>query len=143
YGRILNKSAKMKYKEFLNEYNPKTNPFLHEIRVHIFRRNRYFNKAEMNSNVREAQKFYFVAYKENLILQKYFTHTIKKSIYQWGNDKMEKVNMKIDEDKIYKSPVSSNLITGFSEKSMWRLILGLIILVIIFNFFMFYKKRIR
>jgi len=140
YGQILNKSVKMKYKEFLHKYNPITNPFLYELRVHIFRRDRYFSKGEKKSNGSEGQKFYYVAYKENLILQKYFTNTIKQSIYWWGKDKMKKVKMEIDEGKRYKSPVSSNLFTGFSQKSMWISIFILIVIIGIINLILAFRK---
>ena len=44
YAQILNKMANMNYKQFLREYNPITDPFLHELRVHIFRRDRYYKR---------------------------------------------------------------------------------------------------
>lgn len=35
YAQVLNKSAKMDYGQFLREYNPFSNPFLHEFRVAV------------------------------------------------------------------------------------------------------------
>lgn len=38
YAHILNKTVNLDYRQFLREYNPITDPFAHELRVHIFRR---------------------------------------------------------------------------------------------------------
>jgi len=118
YAHTLNDSANMSYEQFLREYNPISNPFLHELRIHIFRRDTYFDKGNKTSDINEKKELYFIAYKENLILEKYFTRSVGKSAYSWGENKIKALESLIDKSKPYKSPVSANLITSFSEKTM-------------------------
>jgi len=140
YARILNESLKMKYTHFLQKYNPGFNAFLYEARIHIFRRDKYFNDGNEETNHNKKREFYFVSYKENLILQKYFTETVKNSVYWWGEDKIKKVEELIDENRSYESPVSANLFTVFSEKSMWMGIFLLLCFLLIINI-IFHKLK--
>jgi len=133
YARIFNESLKMKYTHFLQKYNPGFNAFLYEARIHIFRRDKYFNDGNKETNHNKKREFYFVSYKENLILQKYFTETVKNSVYWWGEDKIKKVEELIDENRSYESPVSASLFTVFSEKSMWMGIFLLLCFLLIIN----------
>ncbi|MEW6456040.1 MAG: VanZ family protein [Acidobacteriota bacterium] len=133
YAQILNESVNKDYDQFLKEYNPITHPFMHELRVHLFRRDSYFEKGNISSNIDEKRESYFIAYKENLILKKYFTQSIQKSVYRWSEDKIQKGANLIDKNKFYESPVSAGLFTKFSEKTMWIVILVLISTLIFFN----------
>ncbi len=140
YARILNESIDKDYKQFIREYSPTTDPFMHELRVHIFRRDRYFNQGEKASNMGERKESYFTAYKENLILKKYFTKGIKNSVYCWSKERIEEVKTLIEEDKLYESPVSSNLSTSFSEKTAWTAIFSLFVALLVVNLFFKFKK---
>lgn len=140
YAQILNESINTDYYQFLREYTPINNPFMHELRIHIFRRDTYFEKAKTASSPDEKREFYFIAYKENLILKKYYNRSIKNSVYRWDEDKIEKACALIDEDKRYKSPVSANLITSFSEKSMWITILVFLLVLGLVNFIWKFKR---
>lgn len=142
YAQILNKSSNMKYRQFLKHNNPISNPFLHELRIHTYRRDKYFKEARKTANKDKKRDFFFIAYKENLILKKYFTQTIKNSVYWWEDDKTNKIEALIDKDIHYESPVSANLFTAFSEKAIWAFILVLISLLALFNFiFVFIERR--
>ncbi len=140
YAQILNESIDKDYNQFIREYSPTTAPFMHELRVHIFRRDRYFNKGEQASNMGERKESCFTAYKENLILQKYFTRSIENSVYWWSKERIEEVTTLIEEDKPYESPVSSNLSTSFSEKTAWTAILSLVVALLVVNLFFKFKK---
>lgn len=141
YARILNESVNKNYQQFIREYNPITDPFMHELRVHIFRRDRYFKKANKSSNPKEKKKFYLIAYKENLILKKYFNLSIKNSVYWWDKAKIEKLKGLIDINKFYKSPVSANIFTAFSEKAMWIGIFVIISLLVLINLILPVEKK--
>ena len=143
YSQILNESINMSYDQFLREYNPITNPFLHELRVHIFRRDTYLKKGKSISNLNEKKKLYLIAYKENLILEKYFSHTIEKSTYRWNTDIPQEIEASIDKSKAYESPVSANLFTSFSEKRMWIFILFILIVMGLVNFIYYANERKR
>ncbi len=113
-AQILNESVDKDYEQFLRKYNPITNPFMHELRVHIFRRDTYFEKEKSASNLNEKKEFYFIAYKENFILKKYFSRSIEKSAYGLNEDIIQEAKALISQNKHYESPVSSNLFTSFS-----------------------------
>ncbi len=141
YARILNKSVNTDYEQFLREYSPTINPFMHELRVHIFRRDTYFDKGRSASSLDEKKEYYFIAYKENLILKKYFDHSIEKSVYRWDEDILKESNVPIDKSKTYESPVSANLFTSFSEKTMWFSILFIIFFLVVINLILPIIKR--
>jgi len=142
YARILNESFNRDYEKFIKEYSPMTNPFMHELRVHIFRRDSYFEKGRISSEINEKKESYFIAYKENIILQKYFTQSVKKSVYSWDENKINESVALIDKTKPYKSPVSANLFTTFSEKDVWTSIFVLIPFLLLINLaFAFIKEK--
>jgi hypothetical protein len=139
-AQILNESIDEGYEKFIREYNPGNHPFLHELRVHIFRRDTYFNKAKSVSDINEKKELYFVAFKENLILDKYFTNSTKSSIYYWNRETLQEMEKLIDKKKSYESPVSANLFTSFSEQTMWGAILAVVSILILLNFILPYTK---
>ena len=141
YAKILNESVDKDYQQFIREYNPITDPFMHELRVHIFRRDTYFKRGESASNLSEKKELYFAAYKENLILEKYFRHSIEKSVYRWNEDILQESEASIDKSKTYKSPVSANLFTFFSEKTMWISIFLLILFLVLINLILPFLKK--
>ncbi len=144
YAQILNESVDKDYEQFLKEYSPITDPFMHELRVHLFRRDTHFNKGKSALNLNEKKEFNFIAYKENSILEKYFSHSIRKSVYRWNEDIIQEATALINKNEPYESPVSANLFTSFSEKTMWISILALIFFVLIINFiFPFIKKSAK
>ena len=144
YAQVLNESVDKDYEQFLKEYSPITDPFMHELRVHIFRRDTYLKKGKSASKLSEKKEFYLIAYKENLILEKYFSHSIEKSVYRWNEDIFQESEELIDKSKPYESPVSANLFTSFSEKTVWISILALISFFVLVNLILpFMEKRLR
>jgi len=141
YARELNKSVKMEYKQFLRKYNAITNPFLNELRSHVFCRNTNFNKAKKISDLKEKREYFLISYKENLILEKYFGNTVRRSAYAWGKDKITEVKRLIDRNKPYKSPARLNLITAFSQRTLWVAISVFISLIVAINLILHFKER--
>jgi len=144
YAQILNESVDKDYEQFLREYDPITDPFMHELRVHIFRRDEYFKKGKSTSNLNEKKEFHLIASKENLILEKYFSRSIEKSVYRWNKDILKELEVLVDKNKPYESPVSANLFSSFSEKSVWVSIFALIFFLVLINLILpFIKKQNR
>ncbi len=141
YAQIINATREMKYNNFLEEYNPVSNPFLHEFQIHVYRRNKYFNSSKKTTKPDEKGEFLFVAYKENLILEKYFGNTINKSVYGWDEKKINEVESQIIKSKFYRSPVSAHLFTSFSEKTMWIAIFVIISITFSINIFLSIKEK--
>ncbi len=84
--------------------------FLYELRVHLFRRDAHFNRAG-----------YFVAYKENQLIESYFSNTVSRTTYHWSDDQKQKcrseIGNNINDD--YQSPVSAQLITRYGPWQLW------------------------
>lgn len=119
HSKILNQWKTRSYPEFLNTFNPISNAFLHEMRVHLFRRDTYLSRAQAENNHVKRKAYFTISFKENLILEKYFGNTLGQTVYYWDQNIRETVKAKSDPDADYQSPVSSNLFTSFTEKQLW------------------------
>jgi hypothetical protein len=138
-ARILNRNRKTDYRKFLQKFNPHSNPFLHELRVHIFRRDTYFKRSHEEDNDRTRKENLFIAYKENEIIKKYFTQSVKNSRYWWNDEQVEGIKASIDIQKSYTSPVSAGLFTAFTERTLWIVIIAALLMVILLNIFLSYR----
>ncbi|MAE95303.1 MAG: hypothetical protein CL910_11635 [Deltaproteobacteria bacterium] len=118
------------YKRFLATYNPITDPFLHELRVHLFRRDRYRETALTHRDDppwlrRDAT----VAHRENQILERYFGHTLEQSGHGLSGEAREWLAEQHLPDRPYRSPVSRGLITSFGAREVaWGWALGFLVL---------------
>jgi hypothetical protein len=129
YGQIFKEWKTKKYQDFLNYFPGYAQPFLYEMRVHIFRRNRKFWEANKTGSEKIKKENLFIAHKENQILEKYFGDTLQKSSHQWPKKRIQGIENQIDTEGFYKSPVSAASPIPFSEKTLWGIILILIIMI--------------
>jgi len=139
YGGILRDWRDKDYNEFLQTFNALNTPFLYEMRVHIFRRDRKYDEGQKAGGERRKKEALFIAYKENLILEKYFTRTLRSSGYQWEREKAAAIEPLIEKRAAYTSPVSKDLFYWLSEGAMWAGILVALIALIGMNILL--KKR--
>ena len=108
------------YDKFLERYTPFNDPFLHEARVHLFRRDHYSSVARKYWNDPEKYRYHnTVAFRENQILEKYFGETLRRSAYAWKPKDVAELEKEIDPSLHYRSEVSAGLLTGFTERQMW------------------------
>jgi len=133
YGNIFKQWEEKPYQEFLNNFPGYSQPFLYEMRIHVFRRNRRFQLSNETENEKIQKQNLFIAYKENLILEKYFSNTLQKSPFLWPRKKIESIETKIDKTMFYKSPVSAGSPIPFNEKTLWGIILFLVASLIVLN----------
>jgi VanZ family protein len=120
------------YGTFLRIYTPITDPFVHEARVHLFRRDKYFEAAEKHRN--DPAKYaecLTIAFRENQIMEKYFTTTLHHSDYVWSEEQLGKARNNLLQDTIYESHVSLNLITRVSEAQMVLFFVFLIMVLVV------------
>jgi VanZ family protein len=104
------------YKEFLKIYTPLSDPFVHEARVHLFRRDRYFNMAKSYKENQEVYSTYLtIAFRENQIMEKFFRNTLHNSAYVWSAEKLALAKKYLMHDKEFESWVSKSLITRISK----------------------------
>jgi hypothetical protein len=115
------------YSTFLRIYSPVSDPFLHEARVHLFRRDRHYeSSSEFLERPKEYKRRLTIAFRENQILEKYFSRTLNGSAYVWGPEERSLSSRYLDRDKVYNSMVSRELVTRFSELQVALIIAGFI-----------------
>ena len=121
------------YGTFLRLYNPISDPFVHEARVHLFRRDSYFYIAgKHKEDPKEHARCLDIAYRENLIMTKYFSNTLQHSSYVWAAERLDLARRHLLNGGNYDSEVSQTIITRISEPRVvgffMMLILGLILI---------------
>jgi hypothetical protein len=132
-AKILKEWETRAYKEFLRIFLGHVHPFLYEIRVHIFRRDTRLKRADEADDPKEKKENMFIAFKENLILEKYYGESLRLSPYAWSEQKTQEIGAEVDKDRFYRSPVSAGFFAGVKEGTMWLIILLLMILLFGFN----------
>ena len=106
----------IKYRQFLKTYTSLSDPFVHETVVHLFCRDSHLSSS---TSYKEDTKKYAenltVAYRENQILEKYFSHTLHHTPFVWSADTLSLAKRHLLRDKTYDSWVSRSVITRFKE----------------------------
>lgn len=133
YALILDEWRPKKYGNFLVSFPGWAHPFLHEMRVHIFRRDRRFSLARKTDHPEERKDNLFIAYKENLILEKNFGETLRKSSYKWTEKRVERIKAEIVEEAFYRSPVSADSFFRLQGIKLWGIIFFLLLILFLAN----------
>lgn len=120
-------------RESMHAFNPLytivTDPFVLEARIHLYRRDRYVERAgEARTKNPQDQKtvrdLLTVAWRENLILEKYFPVTFGSSSHSWSpafRDRMRQANRP---ETAYDSAVSQRVMTSFADWQLAGLLLA-------------------
>lgn len=125
-ARILDRYREHeRYGEFLATYSPLSDPFLHEARVHLFRRDVHLERAT-SADVGGAQGMHFaIAYWENRILERYFGDLLRASSYRWPAELAVEVRSAAQADWVDDSWVSRHLIVGINREQLaWLFLLA-------------------
>jgi len=122
FGGILSRDMSLPYRKFLKKYPADESSFLHEMRVHIFRRDRYADQ--------EGMKAARIALKENQILETYFGQTLVEAGLAWPVERVRALYTRDANvtEPFYTSPVSDKVITGFSPLGFGIIGVGLLFL---------------
>jgi hypothetical protein len=104
------------YPRFLETYTAARAPFIHELRVHLFARNRNFSKAMADTEDSSYRARMTRAYRENQILESYFPTILEQSGRRFGR-RLALTRVELLEEP-FVSQVSVHLITRFSELQM-------------------------
>ncbi|MBM3295237.1 MAG: VanZ family protein [Candidatus Aminicenantes bacterium] len=132
-GQILKDWQDKDYGRFLANFNQVWTPFLYEMRVRLFRRDRYEAAGDAAEDARARREAWLVAAKENLILETYFGRTLAESGYAWPAEKRRAIHEAVDLSRPYKSPVGRGILPGFDEKALWILIAVLLAGLTVWN----------
>ena len=142
YGQILREWKDKSYAEFLSRHHPLIHAFLYEMRVHLFRRDRRLEEGRGAGSAKARKNALFVAYKENLILEKYFGRTLERSSYQWEPGEKASVAGLVDHDRAYRSPVSAGRFQ-IKETTLWLAIIILLAVLAAGNILIERRERVR
>ncbi len=112
--------------------SPVTDPFLYEFRVHLFARNRNFNRARTADQASDIyRRRMTIAWRENLILETSFGRTLTRAARRWDPNRRRSVEAEQDPDQQFVSRVGGHLITTFSEVQLRALMLTLLTVFVV------------
>jgi VanZ family protein len=101
---------------FIAQYTTIRDPFLHEMRVHLFRRDRYLETARTRKEGSDKwRSLLTVAHRENLILEKYFPVTLRNSRATLTEQERQWLAVHSHSGEEYESRVSEGLVTRVRE----------------------------
>lgn len=109
------------YGHFLKTYTPVSDPFVHEARVHLFRRDRNLEYADAEGlTEHEIRSFLTVAHRETRIMEKYFPNTYQHSGFVLSPELRQNLAENLVSEaelppREVESGVSKHLITTISE----------------------------
>ena len=132
-ARILERYRdRERYFEFLENYTPVTDPFLHEARVHLFRRDSHIGRARQSEEEDMRRHHYTIAYWENRILEAYFGELLRASDYRWPAELEAEVREHARTDEVQVSWVSNYLITAVNERQVfWLTLVSVVALLLL------------
>lgn len=126
---IVKDWAHKPYEDFLRTYSAQKEPFLHEFRVRIFRRDEKLREASNLPPGTKRDQALLAAFRENLFLEKYFSLTLKVSGYAWSTDLITSLARQVDPRASYRSPVGAGFWLFRNETYLWTTILLSIIIL--------------
>jgi hypothetical protein len=108
-----------RYDEFLTRYTPITDPFVHEARVHLFRRDRVLSRAHLQPGDAEWYRWHVsTAYRENQILERWFPRTLAAANAALRPEVAAMLARDHDPGFELESRVSLDLVTAVSERQV-------------------------
>lgn len=122
------------YREFLRRYTPFNDPFLHEARVHLNRRDYYLTSAAeyQERDVAEFRRRFTIAHYENRIMEKYFRETLLQSVFLLPDKTVDQMKEYASLAGGYDSAVSKTLITRINERQvLWTTLILAISLIVL------------
>lgn len=112
-----------RYQEFLSRYSPATDPFLHEFRVRLFRRDRYLEAGRREPDADLRERYLFAGARENRILELYYPYALMASGSTLPVDDTRLLDQFDVPGARYESLVGGNLITRFEEEQVAFIVL--------------------
>ncbi len=138
---ILKEWADKPYEDFLRIYSAQKDPFVHEFRVRIFRRDQKLKEASKLPPGRKREQALLAAFRENLFLEKYCPLTLRLSGYAWSADFTNSLAQKVNPQASYRSPIGAGFWLFRKERYVWITILLIVIFLALIN--LLYASSIR
>lgn len=130
---LLDRHTHTRFSEFTTVFSPSRDPFVFELRSHLFFRDRHLAKARGARTEHERGRHLTLALSEQLILERHFARTLQLSkAYALEEGKRSQLASRAELSPYFESEVGRALITAFSERQaqgvLGVLLLGLVIL---------------
>jgi len=104
-------------------------PFLHELRVRLFRRDRYLKLARTTrGRPANRERFFSNSFSEQRLLETWYPQTLRTAGMDWPADQRARAAAASSGER-QGSPVSRELLTGFTERQA-QAVLGALLLVV-------------
>ena len=117
------------YEIFLSRYSAVRDPFLHELRVHVFRRDRYWDLAQANrDDAAKHVELISISFTEQRLLENWYPHTLRAAGMDWPADVRAAAAAASSRER-NGSAVSRELITSFTKRQA-QTVLGALLLVV-------------
>lgn len=114
------------YGKFLDTVSPADDPFAYEARVHLFARNRNLGETRQLQEGSEAYREHMtIAFRENLILERFFGQTLEHSSFAWKPQLRSQVESEQNASAHVVSRVGAHLVTALSEGTLRAVMLAL------------------
>ena len=108
----------------------------YEFRIHLFARNRNMQKAHAREpGSPNRRRHMTTAWRENLILETFFSNTLEHSTSRWGPRPRIEAEAAQDPDEFFVSLVGAHLITTVSEGQLRTLLLALFTALVVGDVF--------
>jgi hypothetical protein len=118
------------YEVFLSQYSPMRDPFLHEMRVRLFRRDRYLNLAARAHpfDPEKHAEFISISFTEQRLLENWYPHSLRAAGVDWPADLRASAAAASSRER-QGSPVSRELLTRFTERQAQAVLVALLVVV--------------
>ncbi len=143
YGKLVYQymHSKGEKKKLIKIYTPNTNPFLFEFLIHVLRRNKDFEEIPLIESIMEKNEKSNRAYRENLIVEKYFKTTLEHSGLKWPESRSESIQKASSLWEEEYTSTTGHVITMFSIKTVWIIITAM--LAVVWISAGFWRKRLN
>lgn len=108
-----------RYGDFLARYTPITDPFVHEARVHLFRRDRILSRADLHPEDPAWYPWHVTnAFREQLILERWFSRTLAAAAADLPAETRARLARDQDPAFRFESRVSQDVVTAVDERQV-------------------------
>lgn len=140
-ARELEKFPDRRYAKFFRAHVPWEDPFLYETRVRLFRRDYHLKLAiRLRGDADKLRHHSTIAYREQQILDTWFSNTVAQSSYRWPPEIMPALEPLVIRDAPYETTVSRHLICSFSQRHLMTALAAALLVV---GFAQAYYRRRR
>ncbi len=122
-GKVLDRFFKVGYRPLQEEYPSAREPFVYEAVGHLFYRTLLIRQAGEQEDPVEAARFATGAYREDLVLERYFRHSLAASGTALPPEERRRLERLHQPQADFESQSSNWLLTRFSEaQARWFLL---------------------